>query len=97
MIGRPVEAPSEGTARSDDRRDVIVQHVTRADPAGAALDRWLVFAGDERRGDLDDAPRAIVFARLLADLRQGRVWIRHDDSGDLQQVDAGSIRGCSCC
>jgi len=89
--------PPSGTVQPDDGRDVIVQHVTTADPAGAVLDRWLVLAGDERRGELDDAPRAIAFARLLADLRQGRVWIRHGDSGGLQQVESGSIRGCSCC
>ncbi len=77
-------------------RDVIVQHVTTA-TAGGSTNRWMIFVGDEKRADLDDASRALVFARLLADLNQGRVFIRHGEGEDLRQVDAGSIRGCSCC
>jgi hypothetical protein len=96
MITATVAYPSSDTERPDDRCDVIVHHVTPADRAGMVFHRWTVFAGEEKRVELDDAPRALVFAHLLAQLRQGRVWIRHDES-DPQPVDSSSIRGCSCC
>ena len=87
----------EETTRPDELRDVIVQHVTRADTGGAELNRWLVFLGQTKRGEMDDSNRALVFARLLADLSQGRVWILHEDTDGPRPIDARSVRGCSCC
>jgi hypothetical protein len=82
--------PNEG-------RDVIVKHVTCTDNGGAAGgNRWLVMLGDVKKAEMSDAQRALVFARLLADLSQGRVWIHHDGEGSAL-VDSSSIRGCSCC
>ena len=84
--------------RPNEHRDVIIQHVTTADPAGgAANSRWVVFLGDSKRGEMDDSRRAMVFARLLADLSQGRVWVRHEDEEGLRPLDSRSISGCSCC
>jgi predicted RNA-binding protein with TRAM domain len=85
------------TVGPDEHRDVIVQHVTRADAGGAELNRWVVFLGQTKRGEMDDSHRALVFARLLADLSQGRVWILHENADGLQPLDARSLRGCSCC
>jgi hypothetical protein len=80
-----------------DARDVIVQHVSSVDSAsGFTRDRWLVFVGKSKRAEMDDSQRALVFARLLADLNQGRVWVLHDTDG-LKPLDSRSIRGCSCC
>jgi hypothetical protein len=80
-----------------DVRDVIVQHVSSVDDAsGSTRDRWLVFLGQSKRAEMEDSHRAMVFARLLADLNQGRIWVLHDADG-LKPVDSGSIRGCSCC
>jgi hypothetical protein len=77
-------------------RDVIVKHVTCDDGGAAGVNRWLVMLGDVQKAEMSDAQRALVFARLLADLSQGRVWIHHDGEGTTP-VDASSIRGCSCC
>ena len=73
-------------------RDVIVEHVH--DAAGR---RWVVLLGGAKRAELDDANRAVVFARLLADLQQRPVWLRHAGESELQPVDRGALRGCSCC
>ena len=96
MIAGAMAELQGGTAQPDDRHDVIVQHVTPAAQPGTIIDRWMVLAGEEKRAELDDARRALVYANLLAHLRQGRVWIRHGDA-DIQPVDSNSIRGCSCC
>jgi hypothetical protein len=78
-------------------RDVIVKHVTAADDSGpSGGNRWLVMLGDVKKAEMSDAQRALVFARLLADLSQGRVWIHHEGEG-AAPVDSTSIRGCSCC
>jgi len=82
------------TAQPDLDRDVIVQHVTGS---SAPVDRWVVFLGREQRVSLEDQHRAMVFARLLADLQQRRVWICHDPAGELRPLDARELRGCSCC
>ena len=74
--------------------DVIVQHVT-GDPAQG--EQWVVFLGREKRVALEDQQRAMVFARLLADLQQRRVWICHDTAGELRPVNPRELRGCSCC
>ena len=80
-----------------DVRDVIVHHVSSVDDAsGSTRDRWLVFLGQSKRAEMEDSQRALVFARLLADLSLGRFCIHHDADG-LKPFDAGSIRGCSCC
>jgi hypothetical protein len=84
------------TLKPNEDRDVIVRHVTCADDCSAAGgNRWLVMLGDVKKAEMSDAQRALVFARLLADLSQGRVWIHHD--GESALVDSSSIRGCSCC
>ena len=81
----------------DELHDVIVQHVTSHDAHGEAVsDRWLIFLGKVKRAEIEDQRRALVFARLLADLSQGRVWVRHD-ADDVRPLGVGSIRGCSCC
>jgi len=38
-----------------------------------------------------------MFARLLADLQQRRVWVCDDACDDLMPIDHSHIRGCSCC
>ena len=81
------------THEPNNDRDVIVRHVTNSDGGGQ---RWLVSLRDVNRAEMSDAGRALVFARLLADLSQGRVWIHHDGEG-CRLVDTTSIRGCSCC
>jgi hypothetical protein len=78
----------------DSTRDVIVEHVAGAT---ASDDRWVIFVGTERRAELPDANRALVFARLLADLQQRPVWIRHEGATGLSPVDHRGLRGCSCC
>jgi hypothetical protein len=83
--------------KPNESRDVIVKHVTgtdEGDPTGG--NRWLVMLGDVKKAEMSDVQRALVFARLLADLSQGRVWIHHDGEG-ATPVDGSSIRGCSCC
>ena len=81
----------------DELRDVIVQHVTSTDAHGASSGgRWLIFLGRAKRAEMEDPNGALVFARLLADLSQGRVWVRHGGD-DVRPLGAGSIRGCSCC
>jgi hypothetical protein len=57
----------------------------------------VVFLGQTKKGEMDDSRRAFVFARLLADLSQGRVWVLHEDSAGPEPLDARSIGGCSCC
>jgi hypothetical protein len=73
-------------------RDVIVRHVKDADG-----ERWMVFVGAEKRSELSHSQSALVFARLLADLNQGRVWVAHGESGAAQPLDHNSLRGCTCC
>ena len=74
-------------------RDVIVQH----ENANAATgERWTIFVGADKRAELVDARGALVFARLLADLQQRRVWVRHGDD-ELRQLDHRGLDGCSCC
>jgi len=83
--------------KPNESRDVIVKHVTAADDGGPlGGNRWLVMLGDVKKAEMSDAQRALVFARLLADLSQGRVWIHHEGEG-AAPVDSTSIRGCSCC
>ena len=93
---RTEEAVAE-TIKPDEQRDVIVRHVTNGRTGGLSSDQWVVFLGQTKRGEMDDSRRAFVFARLLADLSQGRVWVLHEGADGLQPVDARSIRGCSCC
>jgi len=90
-------------------RDVIVQHVHDGhdghDGDGASdgpeggthgAPAWVVFLGTSVRGRAEDAQRAFVFARLLADLTKRPIWVR--DCDELTALDPGSIRGgCSCC
>ncbi len=93
----PWDVASAGAQPNLDR-DVIVQHVRDRDPSGdATRDRWLVFVGRTKRSDTDNPQGALVFARLLADLNKRPVWVRHESEGPLEPLDAGSIRGCSCC
>ena len=77
----------------DADRDVIVEHL-KGDAPGD--ERWVIFLGASKRAELPDAPRALVFARLLADLQQRRVWMRHEGA-ELQAIDHRGLRGCSCC
>lgn len=78
----------------DIERDVIVQHV-HGD--AVSVDRWVIFLGPDKRAELDNAQHALMFARLLADLQQRPVWVRHDDRGEMERLDPRSLRGCSCC
>jgi hypothetical protein len=83
--------------KPNESRDVIVKHVTCAEDGRAeGGNRWLVMLGGVKKAEMSDAQGALVFARLLADLSQGRVWIHHDGEGTTP-VDSSSIRGCSCC
>ena len=77
----------------DRDHDVIVHHV-RGSAAGG--DRWAVFLGPAKRAELASAESAMVFARLLADVQQRRVWMTHGDD-ELAPVDHASLRGCACC
>jgi hypothetical protein len=96
-LGPAEEVLLDEALKPNEGRDVIVKHVTCADECGAAGgNRWLVMLGDVKKAEMSDAQRALVFARLLADLSQGRVWIHHDGEG-ATPVDSSSIRGCSCC
>ena len=82
------------TAPPDLEQDVIVQHVKRnAD----GRDRWIVFLGRDKRTEVESEHSALLFARLLADLQQRRVWVCHDPGGDLSPLDRSQLRGCSCC
>jgi hypothetical protein len=74
-------------------RDVIVQHV-KGDAAIA--ERWVIFLGTDQRAELPSSSRALVFARLLADVHQRRAWVRHGD-GELRRLDHLGLAGCSCC
>jgi hypothetical protein len=78
----------------DLEHDVIVQHVPGA--TGRA-DHWAVFLGRDQRTSVDNSQTAMVFARLLADLQQRRIWVRHGLEGDLRPLDTSQLRGCSCC
>jgi hypothetical protein len=78
----------------DPDRDVIVEHLKGTVPGD---ERWVIFLGTSKRGELPDAARALVFARLLADLQQRRVWLRHEGTAELEEIDHGGLRGCSCC
>jgi len=80
------------SAAADRERDVIVGRVGEV---GGGW-RWAVSVGGETRAKLPTAEGAMVFARLLADLLQRRVWIRHGD-GELCAVEHGGLTGCSCC
>ena len=70
--------------------DVLVRHVHDSG-------HWVILLRGEERGEADSAQRAFTFARLLADLSQGRVWVVHEDDGPAEIVDPGSVGGCSCC
>ena len=59
--------------------DVIVQHVPGE---GETADAWAIFLGRDKRTQVGDSQNAMVFARLLADLQQRRVWVCHGDDGD---------------
>jgi hypothetical protein len=74
--------------------DVIVRHVAGDLEHGA---QWAVFLGPNKRVELASQHGAMVFARLLADLQQRRVWVCHDSSGVLSPIDHAQIGGCSCC
>lgn len=86
--------PAMAPTQPDRERDVIVQHVKGEPGAG---DRWAVFLGRDKRTEVESQHGAMVFARLLADLQQRRVWICHDPNGDLTPLDPSGLRGCSCC
>ena len=75
-------------------RDVIVRHL-QGDPERG--EQWAVFLGLDKRVELPNQQDAFVFARLLADLQQRRMWLGHGDDGALSQLDRGQVRGCSCC
>jgi len=75
-------------------RDVIVQHEKGETPDD---ERWVIFAGATRHAAVMQPNSALVLARLLADIRQGRVWLRHENRGDLSPVDHRGLLGCSCC
>jgi len=82
---------------ADPQRDVIVQHLRRRDDPDAPIaEQWLIFVGQEQRGQADDEGRAFVFARLLADLVKRPVWVRHGD-GDFERAESRAVGGCSCC
>lgn len=87
--------PIMTTPQPDLERDVIVQHVTS--DAGGVADRWVVFLGRSKRTEIDSQSGALLFARLLADLQQRRVWVCHDPDGDLNPLDPSQLTGCSCC
>ena len=82
------------TVQPDRDRDVFVQHVTTDADSG---ERWVVYLGREPRTSLASQQHAMVFARLLADLQQRRVWMCHDLDGEASPVDHSQLRGCSCC
>ena len=78
--------------------DVIVRHVNGRDRQSATVgDRWVIFVRGEQRAETDSAQRAFIFARLLADLSQCRVWVVHDGNGPAQILDPKTVGGCSCC
>ena len=78
--------------------DVIVRHVKADDAQNATgLERWVIFLGREQRAESDSAQRAFMFARLLADLAQRRVWVVHDGDGTAEVLGPTAIGGCSCC
>jgi hypothetical protein len=78
----------------DLERDVIVRHMNDDPQRG---DQWAVFLGSEKRVELSNQQGAMVFARLLADLQQRRVWMGHGSADDLVPVSEGEVRGCPCC
>ena len=78
----------------DLERDVIVRHLTGDLQRG---DQWAVFLGSHKRTEMTSEQNAMVFARLLADLQQRRVWVCHGDDGDAMPIDRGQMKGCSCC
>jgi hypothetical protein len=82
------------SAPPDRDLDVIVQHVTGDLERG---DCWAVFLGRDKRATLDTEQHAMMFARLLADLQQRRVWVCHNLGGELHRLDPSHLRGCSCC
>ena len=97
MIRGPLaEVILDEALKPNESRDAIVKHVTCTDDGSAGENRWLVMLGDVKKAEMSDAQGALVFARLLADISQGRVWIHHDGEGTTL-VDSSSIRGCSCC
>jgi hypothetical protein len=81
-------------SKPDFERDVIVRPM-KADPERG--DQWAVFVGSDKRVELSNQQGAMVFARLLADVQQRRVWICHDASGDLTPLDYHQLGGCACC
>jgi hypothetical protein len=89
MIAEPMSIPEP-----DLDRDVIVRHL-QGDPERGDL--WAVFLGLDKRVELSNQEGAFVFARLLADLQQRRIWLGHGDAGELSPIDRGQLRGCSCC
>jgi hypothetical protein len=82
------------SSQPDLELDVIVRHMEGDLERG---DQWAVFVGANKRLELADQQRAMVFARLLADLLQRRVWVCHDACGALMPFDQSQVRGCSCC
>jgi hypothetical protein len=82
--------------QADRDRDVIVQHVRETGDDSANRDRWIIYLGTTKRGESEDQSRALVFARLLADVVKRPIWVLHG-TGEFRRPDAGSIRGCSCC
>ena len=78
--------------------DVIVRHVNRGDRSSTTIgDRWVIVLRGEPRAETDSAQRAFIFARLLADLSQSRVWVVHDGGGPAEILDPQAVGGCSCC
>jgi hypothetical protein len=81
-------------SQPDLERDVIVRHTAGERGYGG---RWAVFLGSQKRTELDDQHRALVFARLLADLQQRPVWVCYESEEQLVPIDHAQLRGCSCC
>ena len=70
--------------------DVFVRHVHGGS-------QWVILQRGEQRGEAGSSQRAFTFARLLADLSQGRVWVVHDDNAAPEILGPRSVGGCSCC
>ncbi len=75
-------------------RDVIVRHMPD-DPQRGEL--WVVFLGLDKRVELANQQGALLFARLLADVQQRRMWVCHGSDDDFTPLSPGDLRGCSCC
>jgi hypothetical protein len=79
---------------ADESRDVVIHYVQEIDArSDERRERWMVFLGEEQRGEVDTLDDALALAKRLAVRSNRPAWLLDSDGYPLKPVDLEGIQG----